>query len=141
LETSGIFDIARDEVTVKPMVERLACLFSLAGGITGGWAAMAMAVIDQAIQAAKTFADLSKEQFVAILQKTRSAAANGLFEPCTATRGLSETRAYLEAVEGENISAVAANPDRARAQRFRGLRAERTVTFARHSAIARNSRA
>jgi len=40
-----------------------------------------MAVLEQAFEAAKTFANVSRAQFAPILEKAKPAASNGMFEP------------------------------------------------------------
>jgi hypothetical protein len=55
-----------------------------------------MAVLDQAFEAAKTFAKVSKEDLATILEKTRSSALNGLFEPFKTSAIFDSTAAHPE---------------------------------------------
>jgi predicted aldo/keto reductase-like oxidoreductase len=55
-----------------------------------------MAVLDQAFDAARTFANLSKEQLAVILEKTKPAASNGVFEPFKTSAVFDSTAAHPE---------------------------------------------
>jgi aryl-alcohol dehydrogenase-like predicted oxidoreductase len=55
-----------------------------------------MAVLDQAFEAAKTFSKVSKEDLATIIEKTRSSALNGLFEPFKTSAIFDSTAAHPE---------------------------------------------
>lgn len=55
-----------------------------------------MAVLDQAIEAAKTFSNVSKEELAAILDRTKPLASGGAFEPFKTSATFDSTAAHPE---------------------------------------------
>ena len=94
----GMKSMASGHILLSKTVSALDCLhyalsLPTSVAITG---VDSKAVLDQAFEAAKTFSNAPKEELAAILEKTKPAASEGMFEPFKTSPIFDSTAAHSE---------------------------------------------